>query len=86
MITYDIVSNPSHARARVLEFLPESYTPGSDDDSQMTLVCESSDSDIWFLEQDGINIYRDESAEKSFIRSIIQNDFEKALKDLKFKF
>lgn len=83
MITYDIVSNPSHARARVLEFLPESYDAGSNDDS--TLICESSDSDVLFLQQDGINILN-ESLEKSFIESIIKNDFERAIKDLKFRF
>lgn len=88
LITYDIVSNPSHAKARVLEFLPENYSLGSDDDSQMALVCESDQSDVLFLEeQDRITISRkNEPFEKSFVESILQDKFESALKGLKFKF
>lgn len=85
MITYDIVSNPSHAKARVLEFLPESCS-GSNDDSNMMLVCESLDQDILFLEQDGIKINNTEIIEKSFVEEILKENFGKALKGLKFRF
>lgn len=85
MITYDIVSNPSHSKARVLEFLPENYM-GSDDDSQLALVCESSDQDVLFLEQDGIRINNGEIFEKSFVESILKDNFDFALREMKFRF
>lgn len=85
MITYDIVSNPSHAKARVLEFLPENFS-GSVDDSKM-VICESSDQDLLFFEEDRVNLFtKNEPFEKSFVESILKTDFEKALKGLKFKF
>jgi len=86
-ITYDLVSNPSHATARVLEFLPESV--GSHDDSH-TVICESAvieEDVLTLLEQDGINI-RDFNNfnERNFVADILSNHFEKSLKNMKFNF
>lgn len=70
----------------MLEFLPENYS-GSHDDSDLGVICESSENDVLFLEQDGINIFsKNESIEKSFVNSILQDEFTKALGGLKFRF
>ena len=82
-ITYDIVSNPSHAAARVLDFLPESYD-GSFDDTD--LMYESvSDSDILFLEQDSININFNKNLFSNYTKDIISTNFINGLKQIKFK-
>ena len=48
-ITYDVVSNPSHANSRIQEFLPESFIYESADDSNMGVLAESGD--LSLLEQ-----------------------------------
>lgn len=85
-ITYDLVSNPSHARARVLEFLPESV--GSDVDDSKQIVCESAtESDILLLKQDGVNVnYNNLIHEHNFINDILNDKFNQAIKKIKFRF
>lgn len=70
----------------MLEFLPESCS-GSDVDDQAVLVCESADSEILsIVEQDGVKINNIENFEKTFLESILVDNFDKALKGLKFRF
>ena len=53
----------------------------------MTLVCESADHEILsIVEQDGVKINNIEDFEKTFVESILADNFDKALKGLKFRF
>jgi hypothetical protein len=81
-ITYDIVSNPSHVNAKVLEFLPESaneFIPDGD------LICEGEMLDI--LGKDQIVISEGDSMVVRFIDDIINERFESVVsKGIKFRF
>lgn len=81
-ITYDIVSNPSHANAKVLEFLPESandFIPDRD-----SLICEGEMLDI--LGKDQIVVSEGDSTVIRFIDDIINERFESVVsKGIKFK-
>jgi hypothetical protein len=80
-ITYDIVSNPSHVNARVLEFLPESaneFIPVGN------VICEAEMIDI--LSKDQITISEGDSMVIRFIDDIINERFESVVsKGIKFK-
>lgn len=80
MITYDIVSNPSHKTARIMEYLPESDCSDSFD-SKTQLVYESSD--ILLFERDSIKICSN-NYEKEFIEKLLEENFNKGLKKVKF--
>lgn len=84
MITYDVVTNPSHAKARILEFLPESVG-NSNDDENYTYLNESSDI-ILALQQDRVNISQTSINEKNFIDDILKENFSQSLKKIKFNF
>lgn len=81
-ITYDIVSNPSHANAKVLEFLPESaseFIPESNN-----LICEGEMLDI--LGKDQIVVSEGDSMVIRFIDDIINERFESVVsKGIKFR-
>jgi hypothetical protein len=80
-ITYDIVSNPSHANARVLEFLPESaqeFVP------ERNVIYENSDLDL--LMSDQVNVIVNNSNVLKFIDDIINERFmEVASKKIRFR-
>lgn len=86
-ITYDIVSNPSHATARIMEFLPESCSNMNSFAEADTIYESATDSDIEFLvEQDSINIKNiSYLTENNFIKNIINDKFNCALKRVHFK-
>ncbi len=81
-ITYDIVSNPSHVNARVLEFLPESaieFFPDSDN-----VICEQDT--LKLLEKDQVALIKGDSTIIKFIDDIINEMFESVVsKGIKFK-
>jgi hypothetical protein len=82
-ITYDIVSNPSHANARVLEFLPETANEFIPDGSSM--LCEGEMMDM--LDKDHIAISEGDSMVIRFIDDIINERFESVVsKGIRFKF
>lgn len=81
-ITYDIVSNPSHATAKVLEFLPES---ASDFYSDQATIYEGVDLNI--LNNDHITIMDGNSTIVKFIDDIINERFYDIIsKKIKFSF
>lgn len=80
-ITYDIVSNPSHANAKVLEFLPESANEFIPDGN---VICESEMLNI--LGKDQISISEGDSIIIRFIDDIINERFESVVsKGIKFR-
>ena len=87
-ITYDLVSNPSHAKARVLEFLPESVDLGGVDE-QSGVLCESvgTNEDILLLQEDGIVIANNaDLPERHFVEEILRSRFDGSLKHMRFRF
>lgn len=70
-ITYDVVSAPSHATAKKLEFLPESYM-GYVPSSQFLYESE----DLNFLNEDQITICEGNSCVVKFISDIIEERFK----------
>lgn len=80
-ITYDIVSNPSHTTARVLEFLPESaqeFIP------EQNVIYENSDLDLLMADQ--VNVVVNNSNVLKFIDDIINERFlEVATKKIRFR-
>jgi len=80
-ITYDIVSNPSHVNARVLEFLPETANEFIPDGN---MICEAEMLDI--LGKDQIAISEGDSMVIRFIDDIINERFESVVsKGIKFR-
>jgi hypothetical protein len=80
-ITYDIVSNPSHENARVLEFLPESAT---DFIPEHGVICEGEFDNI--INNDQIVIQDGDSMVIRFINDIINERFEEIMtKGVKFR-
>jgi hypothetical protein len=71
-ITYDVVSNPSHQNARIMEFLPESDMSLNDQDC---ILAESGD--LSLLEsEDQITISKDGNLFiRSFTDDLIQETF-----------
>ncbi len=80
-ITYDIVSNPSHANAKVLEFLPEAANEFMPDGN---VICEAEYLDI--LSKDQIIISEGDSMVVRFIDDIINERFESIVsRNIKFR-
>ena len=80
-ITYDIVSNPSHTNARVMEFLPESDM-GFLSNCE-TLICEGEE--ISLLETEQITICEGNYCVRKFIDDIIAEQFmDIIVKKIKF--
>jgi hypothetical protein len=80
-ITYDIVSNPSHENAKVLEFLPEN---ASEFIPEQSVICEGEFSNI--INADQIIIQENDSSVVRFINDIINERFEEiAAKLVKFR-
>lgn len=81
-ITYDIVSNPSHVNARVLEFLPETANEFIPDNN---VICEGEMLDL--LGKDRIAISEGDSMVIRFIDDIINERFDSVVsKGIKFRF
>jgi len=81
-ITYDIVSNPSHINARVLEFLPETANEFIPDSN---MICEGETLEL--LGKDRIAISEGDSMVIRFIDDIINERFESVVsKGIKFRF
>lgn len=80
-ITYDIVSNPSHKDAKILEFLPEhcdEYIPDSS-----SVIYENDDS---LLRVDNIHLLENDPIVESFIEEIVNEEFLSIIsKNIKFK-
>jgi len=80
-ITYDIVSNPSHVNAKVLEFLPESANEFIPENN---VIYEGEYLD--FLSKDQIVISQGDSMVIRFIDDIINERFESVVsKGIKFR-
>jgi hypothetical protein len=79
-ITYDIVSNPSHENAKVLEFLPESvdeFIP------EHEIICEG---ECTCLDDDKIAMYEGDSVIVRFINDIINEQFKNVISSgIRFK-
>lgn len=74
-ITYDIVSNPSHTNARVLEFLPENAQEFISTNSSSTVLYEGTD----------ITVFDSNQAIKNFVYDIINERFLEIIsKNIKF--
>ena len=69
-ITYDVVSTPSHANAKMLEFLPESF---ADFDNDCNVICEGNEASI--LEAEQIHICEGNQCITKFIDEIINERF-----------
>lgn len=80
-ITYDLVSNPSHANARILEFLPESVN----DYGSGGLMYESVDDINYLAENDNVNFEEANNIQRAYVHDVINNNFKSALKQIKFK-
>lgn len=85
-ITYDLVSNPSHSKARVLEFLPESVSNFDDYDYGAVINESAGDYDYEILRLDGINLTGGEVPERGFLDEILKNNFTKFTKHMNFRF
>jgi len=73
-VSYDVVCNPSHATAKVVEFLPENTTEFISDTD--TLLEESN---IELLENDMIRICDGNSCVLRFVSDIIEESFDKVI-------
>lgn len=69
-ITYDVVSTPSHANAKMLEFLPESF---ADFENDCNVICEGNEASI--LEAEQIHICEGNQCITKFIDEIINERF-----------
>lgn len=81
-ITYDIVSNPSHANARIMEFIPESDMSILNNAS--SLLCENVE--VGLLESDHIQICENGYCVTRFLDDIISEQFMNVIsKKIKFR-
>ena len=80
-ITYDFVSNPSHATAKVLEFLPETLTDFLPD---QTAIYESGD--LESLRIDGVNLVINSNLlTEEFLDMLFQSKFQSIIsKNIRF--
>lgn len=69
-ITYDVVSTPSHANAKMLQFLPESF---ADFDNDCNVIYEGVEASI--LEADEIHICEGNQCVTKFIEEVINERF-----------
>lgn len=80
-ITYDVVSNPSHANARIMEFIPESDT--SMFESADSIIIEGTELEL--LEEDQIQICEGGVCVRNFISDVVADRFlEVVSKKVKF--
>ena len=70
-ITYDLVSNPSHVNAKIMEFLPEASEEFGGED--MSIVCEAEELEI--LNEQNIQVYEGVSSVAKFVDDIINETF-----------
>lgn len=83
-ITFDVVSNPSHKNARIMEFIPEH------DGSLLTennngVLLEGSEEDLRLLyESDGISINNSIFSLDQFLKDVIQENFFEVINNVKF--
>ncbi len=70
-ITYDVVSNPSHQNAKVVDFIPESLMTFQDD---FQVMCE--DTELAMLEAERIHIPRGTQNIGMFIEEVISERFD----------
>lgn len=70
-ITYDVVSNPSHANARIMEFLPESDM--SLLQNAEAIICEGEEFEL--LESEQITICEGNSCIRRFVDDVIAEQF-----------
>lgn len=83
-ITYDIVSNPSHATAKVLEFLPETASDFIPEDNMIFEGVDDNFRDI--LSADHIAVYEGNSVVYRFIDDIINDRYLNVVsKQIKFR-
>ena len=73
-ITYDIVSSPSHANAKILEFLPESDM--SILQNSQSILTEGLDE---FFEKEQITICENNQCVKLFLEDYIRDNFKKVI-------
>ena len=73
-VSYDVVSNPSHANAKIIEFLPENDNHIFEKDN--TVLCEGKE--LGILKQDNIQI-SDNNGINIFLDDIIQENFRKVI-------
>ena len=88
-ITYDIVSNPSHKNAKILQFIPESDTSYMTESANSnTMLFESADfnADRLILESDNVNLPLFENFSLDFLDKVIRKDFTKNICGMTFKF
>ena len=78
-ITYDIVSNPSHENAKIMEFLPE--TDCSLLESATSIMFEGYE--IELLDEDNIEIPNNKGINR-FVNDILKENFRTVIKDIKF--
>lgn len=76
-VSYDVVSNPSHANARIIEFLPENDNHIFEQDN--TVLCEGTEvgvleaDDVHIDKNTGISIFLDDIIRESFQKIISKN-------------
>lgn len=88
-ITYDIVSNPSHKNAKILQFIPESdtsYMTESANSNTMLFESADFDADRLILESDNVNLPLFENFSLDFLDKVIRKDFTKNICGMTFKF
>ena len=82
-ITYDVVSSPSYANARILEILPESLNDFISKDQ--TLLCEGDEFKD-FIEKERIQVFEN-TAVNQFLDEIINENYLRVItKKVQFKF
>lgn len=81
-ITYDIVSNPSHNNAHIIEFIPESSLGFFNSESSVI----NEQLDVNFFDSEKINICDGNSCIYQFIDEIINDHFSEAIRGIKFLF
>ncbi len=79
-ITYDVVSNPSHATAKVLEFLPENVT---DFMSEHSMIYEAADMEM--LDLDHITVADSTISLTEFFDDIYKQKFSEVITRITFR-
>lgn len=74
-ITYDVVSNPSHSNARIMEFLPENDM--SILESAESIICENEE--FGLLDEDHITVCEGNVCVKRFIDDVMAEHFMAAI-------
>lgn len=87
-ITYDIVSNPSHKNAKILQFIPESDTSYINESANNSMLFESADfdADRLILESDNVNLPLFENFSLDFLDKVIRKEFNNNICGMTFKF